>query len=166
VLRTAGRCPTQRGDRALDPQPSTAKRLAPLRLRQADGEPPGGIEDRERAQHDKKNGIVHVGDKRRHACFGGQRDQTTRRVDCAGTGPQPPPRPPALLIPARPQAVRKWTDLDHRRLNLPDVVFMRSGLGGVSSRWGEFQNDRQYYADLGRRRGVHRQLPLARKRGA
>jgi hypothetical protein len=37
-----------------------AQRLTPLPLRQADGKPPGDVQDRERAKHDKEDCFVHV----------------------------------------------------------------------------------------------------------
>jgi hypothetical protein len=36
-----------------------AQRLAPLPFRQADGKPPGSVQDRECAEHDKEDRFVH-----------------------------------------------------------------------------------------------------------
>jgi hypothetical protein len=38
-----------------------AQRFAPLSFRQADGKPADSVQDRERAEHDKENGFIHVG---------------------------------------------------------------------------------------------------------
>jgi hypothetical protein len=51
----------RRGTAANDDSKSDpAQRLTPFPLRQADGEPAGGVDNRERAKHDKENGFVHV----------------------------------------------------------------------------------------------------------
>jgi hypothetical protein len=69
-----------------------AQCLAPLPFRQADGKPPGGVQDRERAEDDKEDRFVHVKDNVVVRPPVGQRDQTTRRLDLRYEH-RPKPRP-------------------------------------------------------------------------
>jgi hypothetical protein len=55
-----GRQRCRRDNRVPDPQPRAAHRFTPLTFGQADDKPPSSVQDRKRAEHDKKKSVVHV----------------------------------------------------------------------------------------------------------